>query len=84
MEMAQSTLAAIFGVSVQTLALWEKSKSKITAPAEKLLRLVVKGHFNGNATIRRAIEVLNHLDIEEYESKLVFQENGKKWSATAA
>jgi len=83
MEMSQTSLASFIGVSAQSLALWEKSKGRITVPAERLLRLIVKGHYNGNVTIRRAIEVLNSLDVEKHESKLVFQETDKKWKSAA-
>lgn len=80
MEMSQPSLATLIGVSAQSIALWEKDKSGVTGPAEKLLRLIVKGHFNGNATIRRAIDVLNGLDAAQHHSRMVFQESEKKWA----
>ncbi|MGF6710276.1 putative transcriptional regulator [Luteibacter sp. W1I16] len=83
MELSQSALAGFIGVSAQSIALWEKDKSGITGPAEKLIRLIVKGHFNGNATIRRAIDVLNGLDAADHQSRLIFQEHGRKWSHAA-
>lgn len=83
MEMSQSTLGSLLGVSAQTLALWEKGRAKITVPAERLLRLTVKGHFNGNARIRQAIEMLNQLDALANDGKLVFEEQQKKWKSAA-
>lgn len=83
MEMSQATLSHVLSVNVQTLAKWEKGQAKIAAPADKLLRLVVKGHYSGNLAVRKAIEALNNLDMEVHESKLVFEEFDKKWRAYA-
>ncbi|HXO99430.1 MAG TPA: transcriptional regulator [Luteibacter sp.] len=83
MELSQPSLATLVGVTAQSIALWEKDKSGITGPAERLLRLIVKGHFNGNATIRRAIDVMNTLDSVRRQGRLIFEEDGKKWSRAA-
>lgn len=83
MEMSQSSLAACLSANVQTLATWEKSKAKISGPADKMLRIIVKGHFSGSVAVRKLIDALNNLDVAHHEGKLIFQEEGKKWSLAA-
>lgn len=83
MQMAQVALAAALGVNVQTLATWEKSKAKISGPADRMLRILVKGHFNNNVHVRRLIETLNNLDEEHHEQMMIFQEEGKGWKQAA-
>ncbi|AIC11373.1 transcriptional regulator [Xylella fastidiosa subsp. fastidiosa] len=78
-EMSQSSLAALLGTNVQTLAAWEKGKAKISGPADKMLRFLVKGHFSGNVHVRRLLDVLNSLDSANYEGKMIFQEENRKW-----
>lgn len=79
MELSQESLGNLIGIGVQSVALWEKNRSRITATAEKLLRLIVRGHLSGNATIRRAIDALNHLDATAHADKLVFETQGGGW-----
>lgn len=79
MELSQASLATMLGVSAQTLALWEKGKSRITAPSERLLRLVVKGHFEGSVAVRKMIAMLNDLDSEQNAKRFVFTERNRKW-----
>jgi len=79
MELSQASLATMLGVSAQTLAFWEKGKSRITAPSERLLRLVVKGHFEGSVAVRKMIAMLNDLDSEQNAKRFVFTERNKRW-----
>jgi len=83
MELSQASLCAMLGVNVQTLAAWEKGGTKITAPSDKLLRLVVKGTYSGTVPVLKIIEALNNMDLQQHESKLVFREEGNKWVAAA-
>jgi DNA-binding transcriptional regulator YiaG len=81
MEMSQVALAELIGVTSQSLALWEKGKAVITPPSDKLLRLIVKGHYSGQVTVRRAIDALNHRDNADHAARLVFQESDRKWKS---
>lgn len=81
MEMSQVSLAELIGVTSQSIALWEKSKAIITTPSDKLLRLIVKGHYSGQVTVRRAIVALNRRDQDDHAARLVFQESDKKWKS---
>ena len=79
MELSHSSLATSLGTSVQTVAAWEKGKAKISGPADKMLRILVKGHFNNNVHVKRLIEALNNLDLQDHEDKMVFHEEERKW-----
>lgn len=83
MEMSQVSLAELIGVTSQSIALWEKGKAVITAPSDKLLRLIVKGHYSGQITVRRAIDALNHRDQDDHAARLVFQESDRKWKTVS-
>lgn len=83
MEMSQASLATCLGASAQTIAAWEKGKAKISGPADKMLRIMVKGHFNNNVHVRRMIEALNNLDLAKHEGRMIFHEEGKKWQMAA-
>ncbi|PPU95138.1 helix-turn-helix domain-containing protein [Xanthomonas albilineans] len=82
MQMSQIALAAALDVNVQTLATWEKAKAKISGPADRMLRVLLKGHFNNNVHVRRLIETLNSLDQEHHEQMMIFQEEGRRWKQT--
>lgn len=79
MELSQSSLATSLGTSVQTVAMWEKGKARISGPADKMLRVLVKGHFNNNVHVKRLIEALNNLDLQDHDDKMIFREEGRKW-----
>lgn len=81
MEMSQVSLADLIGVTSQSVALWEKGKAPMTPPTDKLLRLIVKGHYSGQVTVRRAIDALNRRDQEDHAERLVFQASDKKWES---
>lgn len=83
MEMSQQSLASCLGANVQTFASWEKSKAKLPGPADKMLRVFVKGHFSGNVAVRKLIDTLNNLDVSQHEGKLIFQEEDNKWVMAA-
>lgn len=83
MELSQASLAASLGVNAQTVALWEKGRGRIQGPADKMLRVLVSGHFTNHVRVRRLIDQLNELDQLVHEDKMIFRETGKKWQIAA-
>lgn len=79
MELSQDSLASLIGIGVQSIALWEKGRSAMPRPSEKLLRLIVLGFCNGHTTIRRAIEEINIDDAVKQGDRLMFREHGNRW-----
>lgn len=82
MELSQAALGAMLGVSSQTIALWEKGKSKITPTADRLLRLVVKGHYQKDVRVLQMIDMLNHADQTQQQSRIVLVQD-QAWRAVA-
>jgi len=83
MELSQTALAACLGVNAQTIALWEKGKARISGPADRMLRIMVKGHFSSNVHVKRLIEALNNREQVRQENRMVFQETGSQWQQVA-
>lgn len=80
MDMSQSGIGALLGVSAQTIALWEKGKAKVTVPSDRLLRLIVKGNYCGDVDVKELIEQLNQQDEADFnDKKMVFAESRKTW-----
>lgn len=80
MDMSQSGLGTLLGVSAQSIALWEKGKAKIAVPSDRLLRLIVKGNYCGDVAVKELIDQLNGQDEADYNDKrMVFAETGKAW-----
>lgn len=59
MELTQETLAGLMGVSVQTVANWEKSKTANKALADRLLRLMYVEYIQANPHVCDLLESLS-------------------------
>lgn len=72
LDMSQSALGQIIGVSDQTIANYEKTEPVETA--DKFIRLIVKERAEGSVKILELIEDINALDREVQEERhLVFE-----------
>jgi DNA-binding transcriptional regulator YiaG len=78
MDVAQSELGDLLGLSDQTVALWERSKGKITKPAEHLLRLLYREHATGMSPVREFIQRLKERDLSE-ETGILAREDARGW-----
>jgi DNA-binding transcriptional regulator YiaG len=84
MGLSQSGLAAFLGVQEQTVSLWErKPKQKVPATAERFVRVIYLEHVNGNAEVRKLLEVIADLD-EAVSANLVLEETEDGWIPRAA
>jgi len=83
MELSQRSLSTCLGVSIQTLAAWEKGKARIPGPADRMLRILVKGHFDNNVHVKQLIDTLNDLELAQHEHRILFQESGNQWRKVA-
>ena len=84
----QQTLAELIGVNVQSIARWEKGKTKapIDRPAQRLLRLIYAQQINGNQEIIHALKMLSDLDelFAEDDEDVVFEDTSDGWQPTVA
>ena len=79
MDLSQSMLGKLFGVSNQAIAKWEKGQSKTSGPADKLIRVLAKEKvINHNGEVAGLIEKLAELDRQNI-GKLTFRETVDGW-----
>jgi len=62
MNLTQTELGLLLGVSSQAVARYEKGKTKVGGPAERLLRAIYMDHLNENVDIVDFVESLSELD----------------------
>jgi putative transcriptional regulator len=82
LELSQASLADYLGCDVQALARWEKAKSRIPKPAERLLRALFRESDEGNAQIRELVERIGRRDAAT-RAKLEFERRRGEWKAAA-
>lgn len=82
LELSQVSLADYLGCNVQALARWEKGKSRVPQPAERLLRALYRETDEGNAQIRELVERISRRDATGRD-KLEFTRRRGEWKAAA-
>jgi len=83
LDMPQSQLAALLGISENSVRGWEKHRVKITKPAERLLRMLYQEYVTGNSSVRGLIERLGQFNRDIYSNGMRLEETESGW-ATAA
>ena len=84
MDLSQTALGKLFGVSDQAIAKWEKEQSSIPTPAELLIRAYAEDKIvDGSGKVAKLIEKLAVLDRKEFET-LEFQETDRGWKPAIA
>lgn len=78
LDMSQSSLGQVLGVSDQQVANYEKEKKPVSQSSDKLLRVLVEQHIGGNKTLIELVERINRIDREFAENGLCFQKE-KDW-----
>jgi len=82
MDLTQSELGRLIGYSDQQVARWEKDQSQIPAPANKMIRLLLREHLGNNGmSVREVLEHLDRLD-NTISDRHVFEKSGKSWRAS--
>lgn len=85
MQLSQAGLAALLGCDEQSVARWEKGKSKqVNAPAERLLRLLFKQCRLDEKRLAPILKTLQELErTPPSPRKFVASERRDNWSAKA-
>lgn len=83
LDMPQSQLAALLGVSENSVRGWEKHRGKITKPTERLLRTIYQEYATGNSSVIGLIERLGQFNRDIYANGMKLEETKDGW-ATAA
>jgi len=85
LELSQNMLASLLGCDEQSIARWEKGKSKqVNAPAERLLRLLYQSAKMGTKKMAPLLRTLQQLESTPAAPvKIVAKERAEAWSAKA-
>lgn len=75
LDMSQRQVAAMAGVTEQTVSLWERGNSEINDAAERLLRVIYMEVHSNNAEAKALLERFCALDreIRQMEAELEFE-----------
>ncbi|WHZ20090.1 MAG: hypothetical protein OJF55_002239 [Rhodanobacteraceae bacterium] len=81
--LSQAAFAEAVGNDAQTVALWEKNKTRLPVWADRLVRKLYLEATGGNEKLRDLLERLKNQDEQQRESKWIFEERPRKgWSTT--
>ena len=83
LDLSQVHLAQLLGVSEISVRGWENHRTKITKPADKILRILFIEHANGKKEIKAFFERLSQLNRDEYSRKIELEETGIGWKQAA-
>ena len=83
MDLTQSELGALVGLSSQQVARWEKETNKPSGAAESLVRVLFLENLCDNFNVRDLLNGLETLD-DEVDDRTVFAETMDGWRALAA
>lgn len=83
MDLTQSELGKLVGLSSQQVARWEKQQCKVSGAAESLVRLLFLEDLCENICIRELLNELETLD-DEIDDRAVFAETADGWQQQAA
>lgn len=85
MDITQSEMGRLLGMSAQQVARWEKDQSQIPGPADRLLRVIYTHHIGRSFDLRDLLKCLDEQDAP-MNDKAVFinpDENGDGWKRAA-
>ncbi|PHS70666.1 MAG: transcriptional regulator [Methylophaga sp.] len=83
LDLPQVQLAQLLGVSEVSVRGWENHRTKISKPADKILRLLYSQHINGDGDTKEFIERLSYLNRAEYTQKFEIEESDRGWQEAA-
>ncbi|MDD5394390.1 MAG: helix-turn-helix domain-containing protein [Thiothrix sp.] len=83
LDLSQTMLAEVVGVSEPTIRNWETGRQPVTAPADRFIRLLYREHVDGNAYVRAMVDRLAKLDHARHIQRLELESTGQGWKAAA-
>lgn len=83
MDLTQSELGKIFGLSSQQVARWEKGESAISGPADVLVRVLFIQHAGNNIDLQQLVKSLEEID-SPMDEKFFFEKTSNGWKQKVA
>lgn len=83
LDLPQQQLANLLGVSEPTVRGWESHRTKITTPADKLLRILYVEHVKGQSKVRELIDGIAKLNRQAHKIRLEMEETASGWQKAA-
>ena len=83
LDLPQSQLAALLGVSENSVRGWENGRSEITKPAERMLRVLYREHVAGDGSVAELIKRISHLNRRRHEERMEFEASSDGWMTAA-
>lgn len=82
LDLSQATLARLMRVTESTYRNWENNRTKISGPADALLRRLFIEHGEGDGTVRELIQQLAELD-RRPQARIEFSIDRSGWHRAA-
>lgn len=83
LDLSQARLAGLFGVDAQSVARWEKGRTKIPGAVERMIRAVYEEHIGANRTVTKILSDLAELD-DVIDQELSFEDTDEGWRPAEA
>lgn len=83
-DLSQSQLALMLGCDAQTVARWEKGKTEISGPADRMLRTLFMLKHSAAGEIEGMLDRIAEIDAKLRDGVTFGQRANKRWVAEAA
>ena len=82
MDCTQSAVARMMGVDAQTVARWEKGETKVSGPADRMMRVIYNDFASDPVAVTEMLEALDSID-EPVGIRQLFESTPEGWKAAA-
>lgn len=83
LDLSQSNLANLLGVSESSIRSWENGRAKVPSPADKILRVLYQEKVNGHKDINNLLERISQLNRDTHLNKIWLEETNSGWGKAA-
>jgi len=83
MDVTQAELAHLMGYDSQSIARFEKGKTRLLGPADRMLRILFEDHLENRVSTRELLEALDRRD-DQSSAGVVFEDINGRWEFSSA
>lgn len=81
LDLTQSEVARLLGCDAQQVARYEKGENKISGPADRLLRMLVREHFDGEVSVKDILKSVDEMDSLTDDRQMFREHLDGHWAA---